>query len=254
MPYLPMNPNHLFFISSPFGFAGADKQSLIYMREAEIKHSRLAMLAVVGWPLAELWDKPLADATGLPSLLTKSGESPSLLNGGLDKVDAVYWVAVVLLAGIVELENAEAKEDKKAYVPGDCNFDPLNLFPTDKEGQKAMMTKEIKHGRIAMMAILGFLDCNPLLVGIPLYLFNIPVVDSDGVLVIQTILGSGNHPIAIGGNIHEISPGMLGSIGNVAAHLDPVLDVWIFTEPFKYAGSTVASILIPNHKARPVGR
>merc|ERR1711865_841398 len=35
----------------PFGFA-KDKESLIYMREAEIRHSRLAMLAVLGWPLA----------------------------------------------------------------------------------------------------------------------------------------------------------------------------------------------------------
>ena len=142
---------------SPFGFGGADKESLFYMREAEIKHCRLAMLAVVGWPLAELWDKPIADSVGLPSLLTKSGESPSLLNGGLDKVDVVYWIAVALLAGIVELENADAKESKgKEYLPGDCNFDPLGFFPKDKEGQKQMMTKEIKHGRIAMMAILGF--------------------------------------------------------------------------------------------------
>lgn len=142
---------------SPFGFAGADTASLMYMREAEIKHSRLAMLAVVGWPLAELWDKPLADAAGLPSLLTKSGESPALLNGGLDKVPAAYWVAVIALAGIVELENMKVKEEKgKDYVPGMCNFDPLGLFPADKAGQMAMMTKEIKHGRISMMAILGF--------------------------------------------------------------------------------------------------
>lgn len=127
------------------------------MREAEIKHSRLAMLAVVGWPIAELFDKPIADAAGLPSLLTRTGESPSLLNGGLDKVDVAYWVAVASLAGIVEIENAKAKEESgKAYIVGDCNFDPLNLLPEDKEGQKAMMTKELKHGRIAMMAILGY--------------------------------------------------------------------------------------------------
>jgi hypothetical protein len=127
------------------------------MREAEVKHCRLAMLAVVGWPLAELWDKPIADAAGLPSLLTKTGESPSLLNGGLDKIDAVYWIAVIALAGIVELENADAKEAKpKDYLPGDCNFDPLNLFGETKEDKMKMMTKEIKHGRIAMMAILGF--------------------------------------------------------------------------------------------------
>jgi hypothetical protein len=144
-------------LNSPFGFAGADKASLIYMREAEIKHSRLAMLACVGWPLAELWDKPIADAIGLPTLLTKTGESPSLLNGGLDKVAISYWIAVISLAGIVELENSKAKEEKgKDYLPGDCNFDPLNLLPSDKKGRMEMMTKEIKHGRIAMMAILGF--------------------------------------------------------------------------------------------------
>jgi hypothetical protein len=127
------------------------------MREAEIKHSRLAMLAVVGWPIAELFDKPIADSIGLPTLLTKSGESPSLLNGGLDRIEIAYWVAVVALAGIVELENATQKEEKpKDYVPGDCGFDPLGFLPKDKEGQKEMMTKEIKHGRISMMAILGF--------------------------------------------------------------------------------------------------
>lgn len=129
----------------------------MYMREAEIKHSRLAMLAVVGWPLAELWDKPIADAVGLPSLLNKAGESPSLLTGGLDKIAIPYWVAVISLAGIVELENMKMKDEKaKNYIAGDCNFDPLGLFPEDKKGQMQMMTKEIKHGRIAMMALLGF--------------------------------------------------------------------------------------------------
>jgi hypothetical protein len=129
----------------------------MYMREAEIKHCRLAMLAVVGWPLAELFDKPIADLTGLPSALTASGASPSLLNGGLDRIDIEYWVAVVALAGVIELENMKMKEEKgKAYNPGDCGFDPLGFFPTDKKSQLEMQTKELKHGRLAMMAILGF--------------------------------------------------------------------------------------------------
>jgi len=141
----------------PFNFAGEEMENLIWMREAEIKHSRLAMLAVVGWPLAELFDKGIASATGLPTALTSNGASPSLLNGGLDKIDPLYWVAVGLLAGIVELESAEAKETKGSkYTPGDCNFDPLGLFPSDKAGQLEMQTKELKHGRLAMMAILGF--------------------------------------------------------------------------------------------------
>ena len=152
----------------PFGFA-KDKDTLLYMREAEIKHSRLAMLAVVGWPLAELWDKPLAEAINLPSLLTNSGESPSLLNGGLGNIPAAYWLAVVSLAGIVELEGMKMQEEKgKDYLPGDCNFDPLNFFPSDKKERNDMMTKELKHGRISMMAVLGF--------AVQEAAYNIPVV------------------------------------------------------------------------------
>lgn len=141
----------------PFGFAGTDKESLIYMREAEIKHGRLAMLAVVGWPLAELFDRQIAEAVGLPSALSSTGASPSLLNGGLEKIDIEYWIIVVALAGIFELDSKNAQEENgKNYVPGDCGFDPLRLLPEDKTEQFEMQTKEIKHGRIAMMAILGF--------------------------------------------------------------------------------------------------
>jgi len=141
----------------PFNLGGADKQSLINMREAEIKHGRLAMLAAVGWPLAELWDRSIAGALGLQPALTSTGSSPSLLNGGLDKIEPDYWVIVASIAGLAELSNKEAKDEKgRQYIPGDCGFDPLNLFPEDKEGKLAMQTKEIKHSRIAMMAILGY--------------------------------------------------------------------------------------------------
>mmetsp|Transcript_17075 Transcript_17075/g.25102 ORF Transcript_17075/g.25102 Transcript_17075/m.25102 type:complete len:226 (-) Transcript_17075:88-765(-) len=141
----------------PFGFAGDDKESLSNMREAEIKHGRLAMLAVAGWPVAELWDKKIAAALGLQDSLTSTGASPSLLNGGLDKIEPEYWVMVIALAGLFENESRATKEEKaKDYIEGDCGFDPLNFFPENKADQLVMQTKEIKHGRIAMMAILGF--------------------------------------------------------------------------------------------------
>jgi len=151
----------------PFGFAGEEKAGLINMREAEIKHGRLAMLAVVGWPLAELWDSKIAAAFGLESALTTSGKSPSLLNGGLDKIAIEFWIATVCVSGLIELANMDKKDEEgKNYVPGDCNFDPLNLFPSEKREQFIMQTKEIKHGRIAMMAILGFV-VQEALYGIP---------------------------------------------------------------------------------------
>lgn len=42
----------------------------------------------------------------------------------------------------------------KNYFPGNLGFDPLNLYPNNnKESQLNMQLAEIKHGRIAMIAI-----------------------------------------------------------------------------------------------------
>lgn len=152
--------SHLFslvyVLCSPFGFGGEDKTNLMQMREAEIKHCRLAMLAAIGWPLSELLDGKIANAAGLPTALTKSGAVPSVLNGGLEKVDAAYWVAVIALAGLVELENDKMVTEKgEKYVPGDCGLAD-QFLPQDKAKAFDLQTKEIKNGRLAMMGILGF--------------------------------------------------------------------------------------------------
>ena len=65
----------------PLGFSNS-KEALYRMREAEIKHSRLAMLAAAGWPLSELWHNGLAKAVGMDSLLMSENRAPSVLNGG----------------------------------------------------------------------------------------------------------------------------------------------------------------------------
>jgi hypothetical protein len=58
------------------------------MREAELKHCRLAMLR--GWPIAELFDKQLAECRWFAVALTKSGASPSIFSGGLDRIEISY--------------------------------------------------------------------------------------------------------------------------------------------------------------------
>jgi light-harvesting complex I chlorophyll a/b binding protein 4 len=39
--------------------------------------------------------------------------------------------------------------------PGEFGFDPLRLYPKDPAKQKEMQLKEIKNGRLAMVAIGG---------------------------------------------------------------------------------------------------
>ena len=85
----------------PFNFS-SDASALQWYRTAEIKHARLAMLAAVGWPLAELFDKPAAAALSLKPLLVFQDRVPSVLNGGLDRTPAAYWAAVLGVAFAIE--------------------------------------------------------------------------------------------------------------------------------------------------------
>lgn len=124
--------------------------TLCFYREAEIKHARIAMLAAVGWPVAEKLNGPLSEALGQPSLLVDGGRSPSVLNGGLEGVSIVYWLAALGLAVAAEsayLDDQLGVMKNTEYVPGMVGFDPLGLDgPATRNG-------EIWAGRLAMVAV-----------------------------------------------------------------------------------------------------
>merc|ERR1719453_2118562 len=46
--------------------------------------------------------------------------------------------------------------DGKIVTPGEFNFDPIGLYGKTDAEKKAMRTKEIKNGRVAMMAVLAY--------------------------------------------------------------------------------------------------
>jgi len=167
----------------PLNFS-KDKDTAAFMREAEIKHARLAMLGAAGWPLEELWHKNIAELLGLDSILTKSDQAPSVLNGGLDNGWIIgTGVASVLIAGALELQTANASKEP-GYKPGNLGFDPLNLhsirssFGLDNifekitreekiaRGKFDMELCEIKNGRLAMLAIVGYV-AQEFVTGIP---------------------------------------------------------------------------------------
>lgn len=139
----------------PLGFA-KNKDTLMQMREAEVKHSRLAMLAAAGWPISELADKKLAAVAGLDPLLQSADRAPSVLNGGLGQVSPIYWGACLAAAAAVEMYGVFGASKKAGYTPGALGFDPLGLYPKNAAGQERMQLSEIKNGRLAMIAITAF--------------------------------------------------------------------------------------------------
>lgn len=69
----------------PLGVAQS-KENLFTLREAEVKHARIAMLAALGWPVSELYHYQISQSFGQQALLAEGGKAPSVLNGGLDNI------------------------------------------------------------------------------------------------------------------------------------------------------------------------
>lgn len=132
--------------------------AVMWMREAELKHARLAMLAAAGWPLAELFNQLL----GGWALSETGGRAPSVLNGGLVPMAPFLVLAA---AGAAFLEMKKAEDVKQAwpggmpaeYIAGDYGFDPLDIC--GEEGaffRRKMQASELFNGRLAMLAITGY--------------------------------------------------------------------------------------------------
>ena len=125
-------------------------------REAEIKHGRLAMLGSVGWPLAELYHPYLSKIMNGDNLLTVGGKVPSLLNGGLDKINPAFFMTAIIFATTLESASI-AKNYEIESIPGDLGFDPLNIYTTNNvKNKRELELKELNNGRIAMLAITYF--------------------------------------------------------------------------------------------------
>eukprot|EP00523_Entomoneis_sp_CCMP467_P014921 CAMPEP_0168781940 /NCGR_PEP_ID=MMETSP0725-20121227/8901_1 /TAXON_ID=265536 /ORGANISM="Amphiprora sp., Strain CCMP467" /LENGTH=380 /DNA_ID=CAMNT_0008831845 /DNA_START=190 /DNA_END=1332 /DNA_ORIENTATION=+ len=147
----------------PLGFT--ETYDLYTMQEAEIRHARLAMLAVVGWPLSEL--------VAPDWMLQENGCAPSVLNG-FNPLTFFTTVVIFGAFGLIEKEtslrmNTETRlgkihrqdmKDVWSYgVAGDYDFDPLDLYNkigNDPMSRKGLRDVEISHGRPAMLAISFF--------------------------------------------------------------------------------------------------
>jgi len=115
-----------------------------YLQEAEIKHGRLAMLAVVGFIAVDLGITGPGAPTGLSSV---AAHDVAIEKGGM--------VVLLIVASVLELCGGVPKVFSTlggTGEPGNYGFDPLNL---GAKGGERMQLAEIKNGRLAMLAFSG---------------------------------------------------------------------------------------------------
>merc|ERR1712119_168054 len=146
----------------PLGFAAkANDATLLRYREAEVTHGRVAMLATVGFLVGE-------KVEGSSFLFDASIKGPAITH--LSQVPTIFWLLLVITIGSIELNRAQIAFVSPADVPtgqqglmrddhfpGDIGFDPLKLKPEDPIEFETMVTKELQHGRLAMLAAAGFM-------------------------------------------------------------------------------------------------
>jgi len=135
----------------PFGFASY--LDVKFLREAELKHGRVAMLAFAGF------------------LFTEFIRLPGEIHNEINSVKAFAHVGpqplwqIFLFCGFLEWTTNKGKmtmldmfEDSDR-VPGDLNFDPMGFSKNPANRQKYQLA-ELKNGRLAMIAIGGLIHHN----------------------------------------------------------------------------------------------
>uniref|UniRef100_A0A7S1TMR6 Light-harvesting complex protein n=1 Tax=Erythrolobus australicus TaxID=1077150 RepID=A0A7S1TMR6_9RHOD len=116
--------------------------NLKYLRAAELKHGRICMLATLGWVVQEI--------VRLPGPMFQEKHALQAIY----KVPLASWVQIIAFISIIELVTFRSNYDDSS-APGDYGFDPLNL---GKSGViERYQLNEIKNGRLAMIAFMGFL-------------------------------------------------------------------------------------------------
>jgi len=157
----------------------ANPSGLKWFQNAEIKHGRIAMIATIGFmvqkfgvhfplylgPSGSNVFHPASDQAWLLSSTTGVTFSDIATAAPLDAikmVPAAGWAQVFAFAGWFEALAYQRQYNEGRDVPGDYGYDPLGF--TKREGGlqsdelKKLRIMEIKNGRVAMMAIAGWVS------------------------------------------------------------------------------------------------
>jgi len=134
-------------VFDPLGLS--NKFDIKWLREAEIKHGRICMLATLGYVSVDLGLK-------LPNHDWSSFEAHDKSLGPFGGAMGQILLFLSLLEIFTAVPATNYMMNGGDREPGDFGFDPLGyLDGVSPEAKLDMQTKELKNGRLAMLAISG---------------------------------------------------------------------------------------------------
>lgn len=154
LPFLEQPPN-LVGYAGDMGFDPlrfSDFVPMDFLREAELKHCRMAMLAVVGLSAVDLGMRVYPVPEAYEGLTVLTAHDALVKQGGMVQLNLWFSVAeIISTIAVVEMLNGSGRE------PGNFGFDPLNLKGKTEAEMQTMQLKELTNGRLAMLAYSGMI-------------------------------------------------------------------------------------------------
>jgi len=127
------------------------------LKESELKHGRIAILAVIGRVFAEVIHPVLAIRLYADNLLVNNELVPSFINGGLSRINCVFYIFVLLYVGVIELNHVISITDiSNDKVSINNNVILKNYNEKTLKEQEELKGIEVNFGRIAMLLSLWF--------------------------------------------------------------------------------------------------
>jgi light-harvesting complex I chlorophyll a/b binding protein 1 len=124
---------------------------LYWLREAEIKHARIAMLATVGF----IWVEKYGPAPGCEMADSKNQIDAFWQLWGAHPQYIAFSLILITLIEMVSGIAATSGRESGMRAPGDFGLDPLMLKTGSPAKFERAQAQEIMNGRLAMWAAAG---------------------------------------------------------------------------------------------------
>lgn len=137
----------------PLGLSNIDEVGidLYWLREAEIKHARVAMLAVAGVLQVEIFGPaPGCEAATAENQMDAFWQ----IWGSHPQYIAAAFIMIMIIEAFSGIAATSGRESGMR-APGDFGLDPLGFKKGDADKFKRLEAQEIANGRLAMWAAAG---------------------------------------------------------------------------------------------------
>ena len=152
LPFLEAPPNCDGYVGNvdfdPFRFS--DFAPVDFLREAELKHGRICMMAWLGYVSVDLGFRVLPIPEGLEGVTAATAHDAAVEQGGMAQL-LLWFTLAEVIDGIAIVQMLEGS----GRAPGDFGWDGGMLKGKSDEYVEDMKLKEITHCRLAMLAFSG---------------------------------------------------------------------------------------------------